>query len=72
MQTKTILTRSGYWITIQLLNKEWNSIFIRDSNLYPDSDSRSEETREWIIPINDIDDLKKIAKEILELTKKKK
>ena len=69
MSERKILTKSGYWITVQNFGKI-NHIIVRDSNLYPDGDSRSEEHREWLIPINDLDDLKQIGNLILELCQK--
>lgn len=69
MKQELILTKSGYWITIQVMSKNISHIIIRDTNLYPDSDSRSEENREWLIPINDINDLKDIGNTIIELCK---
>lgn len=67
MKTKSITLRTGYEIIIQSISDEVNHIIIYDKNLYPDSDSRSEERREWIIPINDIKQLKKIGKLIKKL-----
>jgi hypothetical protein len=67
MKTKYYLTKSGFQITTQVVNDKINHFYIRDTNLYPDSDSRSEEW--WrqsgnvvLIPINDKKDWKKIKK----------
>ena len=62
MNTNSYLTKNGYLWTIQ---KQGNTItlFIRDTNLYSDDDSRMNPLiREVIIPINDNNDLKKIHK----------
>lgn len=69
MLEKRMLLRNGYWVTVQVISKDINHIYIRDSNLYPDSDSRSVEKREWLIPINDIEKLKELGESILKLCK---
>jgi len=60
MKEERLLTRSGYNITIQIINDSINHLIIRDTNLYIDFDSRSKENREWLIPINNINDIKGI------------
>lgn len=65
MKQKQILITSGYEITLQIISDDCNHIYISDRNLYPDSDSRSEEiwrTQGLLIPINDMKDLKKLKK----------
>ena len=62
MITKELYTKSGYVITVQILSDTINHFIIRDTNLYPDSDSRSTENREMLVPINDIKDIKRIKK----------
>jgi len=66
MKDKRHCCRNGYWFTVQQINNI-SHLFIYDSNLYPDSDYRSQE--EWrrsgvglCIPINDKEDLKAISK----------
>lgn len=61
MKQKQILITSGYEITLQIISDECNHLYICDSNLYPDSDSRSEElwrTQGLLIPINNKKELK--------------
>lgn len=65
MKQKSHLTKSGYEITFQIFNDNLNHIYINDRNLYPDSDSRSQDpwrTYGLLIPVNDKKDLKKIKK----------
>lgn len=65
MKQKSYLTKSGYNITIQIISDKINHIIISDTNLYPDSDSRSKDpwrTYGLLIPINNKKDLKKIKK----------
>ena len=69
MVTKTIITRTGYVISIQNINNDVNYIYISDGNLYPDEDSRSKERREWIFPINEKKTMIEIAETILDLYK---
>lgn len=72
MREEKYLTQSGYYITTQIINNNLNHIIVRDTNLYPDSDNRSKENREWLIPINNLDDLQNIGNLIMELCKQKK
>lgn len=69
--TKSIFTKSGYQITPQNITDSVNHIIIRDCNLYPDSDYRSQETREWIIPINNTKDMVEIGELLIEMFKLK-
>lgn len=69
--TKSIHTKSGYVITPQSINDKVNHIIIKDSNLYPDEDYRSQETREWIIPINNSKDMVEIGELLIEMFKTK-
>lgn len=62
MVTKQHYTRNGYVWTVQTISEEVSHLIIRDSNLYPDNDSRSQENREWVFPINDEDDFNEIKK----------
>lgn len=61
MKEKNHLTKTGFWFTVQNLGAV-SHLIIRDSNLYPDEDSRSQRPSELLIPINDERDLKKIMK----------
>jgi len=67
MKHKQLLTRSGFEITVQVISKECNHIYISDRNLYSDEDLRSQEWwrqsgKGLLIPINDKKDLKRIKK----------
>ena len=56
--------RNGYRLSVCQIG-DISHISIRDSNIYPDSDSRSQDywrINELIIPINDKNDLKEISK----------
>lgn len=55
-------TVSGYLYTFQKISDTVSHLIIKDSNLYPDSDSRSTQSREWIFPINNQTDINKIKK----------
>ena len=68
--TKSIHTKSGYIITPQSIN-DLNHIIIRDCNLYSDSDYRSQENREWVIPINNSKDMVEIGELLIEMFKLK-
>jgi hypothetical protein len=62
MITKQHYTRNGYTWTVQRISDDVSHLIIRDGNLYPDNDSRSQENREWVFPINDEDDFNEIKK----------
>lgn len=64
METKSVRLKNGYGFTLQI-GKGFSHLIIDDYNLYPDSDSRSEERwrRDGLcIPINNDNDIKKIKK----------
>lgn len=69
-RVKNAYTRSGYTIAAYSTGSTSNGIIINDNNLYPDSDYRSTERREFVVVTNDIDDLESIGKAILKLCKK--
>ena len=62
METKSVRLKNGYGFTLQI-GKGFSHLIIDDYNLYPDSDSRSEER--WrrdglLISINSSEDLKQL------------
>lgn len=62
METKSVRLKNGYAFTLKV-DRGTSYLIIDDYNLYPDSDSRSEDN--WrrdglMIPINDVTDLKQI------------
>lgn len=64
METKSVRLKNGYGFTLQI-SKGMSHLIIDDYNLYPESDSRSEES--WrrdglLIPINDVEILKQLEK----------
>lgn len=67
IQEKFLFYRTGFEITISIstgINGEAACLIIRDHNLYPDGDSRSERPSELIIPIDDAEDLNDLCKVI--------
>jgi hypothetical protein len=65
MRTKSVRLKNGYGFTLQI-GKGVSHLIIDDYNLYPDSDSRSEE--EWrrnglLIPIEDLKQLEELWKQ---------
>lgn len=65
MKTKSIRLKNGYAFTLQTLTGV-SHLIIDDYNLYPDSDSRSEE--EWrrnglLIPIEDLKQIEELWKQ---------
>jgi hypothetical protein len=58
------LYNTGFRITVSIATGvcgESTSLSIYDSNLYADEDSRSERPREYIVPIDDVEDLNELA-----------
>jgi len=65
MKTKSAYLINGFEIVFQRFNKNASNLYITDSKIYPDEDSRSEERwrRDGLcIPINNDKDIKKIKK----------
>lgn len=65
---------TGFKITISLgtgVDGEAACICIYDSNLYPNEDSRSERPKEYIIPLDDTDDLKQLRNIIDKVLKER-
>jgi hypothetical protein len=65
MKTKSVRLRNGYAFTLQVFKGGKSHLIIDDYNLYPDTDSRSEE--EWrrnglLIPIDDLKQLEELWK----------
>jgi hypothetical protein len=66
---------TGFIITTSIatgIDGESTCIIINDNNLYPDSDSRSKRTKEYIIPIDDTNDLRGLYKSIKKALKRRK
>ena len=66
---------TGFIITISIatgVDGESTCIIVNDRNYYSDDDSRSNRPKEYIIPIDDTDDLKKLQKAIKQALKKRK
>jgi NhaP-type Na+/H+ and K+/H+ antiporter len=61
LKTKSHMTKNGYCWTLQIVGKV-SHLIIRDNNLYLEEDSRSLESREYLIPINSKKDYKQIKK----------
>jgi len=58
------LYNTGFRITVSIATGvygESTSLSIYDYNLYPDEDSRSERQREYMIPVDDVEDLNELA-----------
>ncbi len=65
MEEKSAYLINGYKIVFQRFNKNASHLYITDSRIYPDEDSRSEDRwrRDGLcIPINNDEDIKKIKK----------
>jgi hypothetical protein len=65
----------GFSITTSIatgIAGESTCLIIHDSNLYPDEDSRSQRPNEYIIPIDDTNDLKELCKSIKKALKERK
>ena len=65
MITKSLNIDTGYRFTIQRLSSRISHLIITDSRIYPDEDSRSQES--WrrnglIIPLNSDDNIDKLVK----------
>lgn len=65
MEERRAYLKSGYEVLFQRFGEKASHIYIFDSKIYPDEDSRSEER--WrrdglIIPINNDEDIKKLKK----------
>lgn len=61
---KPIMFSSGFKVTLSIATGvcgESTCLIIRDCNLYPDGDSRSQRNPEFIIPINYVDELKDLS-----------
>ena len=64
VQKSLQLYNTGFRITVSIATGvcgESTSFSIYDSNLYADDDSRSERAREYIVPIDDVEDLNELA-----------
>lgn len=72
---KVYTFNTGFIITISIgtgVDGESTCIIVNDRNCYSDDDSRSNRPNEYIIPIDDTDDLKKLQKAIKRALKKRK
>ena len=70
-----IYLKSGYDLTISIgtgVAGEATCIIFNDGNLYQDSDSRSLKHPEFLIPIHDTEELRKIQKLIKKCLKERK
>jgi hypothetical protein len=64
VQKSLQLYNTGFRISVSIgtgVCGESTSLHIYDSNIYADDDSRSERQREYIIPIDDVEDLNELA-----------
>jgi hypothetical protein len=64
VQKSLQLYNTGFRITVSIATGvcgESTSLSIYDSNLYPDDDSRSGRLKEYIIPVDDVEDLNELA-----------
>jgi len=64
VQKQFQLFNTGFRISVSIVTGvcgESASLVIYDSNLYPDNDSRSEREKEYIIPVDDVEDLNELA-----------
>lgn len=67
------LYNTGFRITVSIATGvcgESSSISIYDSNLYADEDSRSGRLNEYIIPVDDVEDLNELADMLKSCVKK--
>lgn len=65
MEEKRAYLKNGFEVLFQRFHKDASHLYIFDSKIYPDEDSRSEERwrRDGLcIPINNDKDIKKIKK----------
>lgn len=68
------LYNTGFRITVSIATGvcgESSSISIYDSNLYADEDSRSGRLNEYIIPVDDVEDLNELADMLKSCVKKR-
>jgi hypothetical protein len=75
VQEKFMFYNVGFSITTSIgtgVDGESPCLIIHDSNLYTDEDSRSERPNEYIIPIDDTNDLKELCKSIKKALKERK
>jgi len=69
VQESFMFYNTGFQVTTSIgtgVDGESTCLIISDSNCYPDSDSRSERPREYIIPIDDTNDLKEFCESIMK------
>ena len=72
---KLITFNTGFIFTISIgtgVDGESTCIIVRDTNRYPEDDSRDIRPKEYIIPIDDTNDLKKLQKTLKRALKKRK
>jgi hypothetical protein len=75
VQDKFMFYNTGFSITTSIgtgVDGESTCLIIHDSNLYPDDDSRSERPQEYIIPIDDTNDLEELCESIKKCLKERK
>jgi hypothetical protein len=75
VQERFMFYNVGFSITTSIgtgVCGESTCLIIHDHNLYPDEDSRSQRSNEYIIPIDDTNDLKELCKSIKKALKERK
>ena len=75
VQKRFMFYNVGFSITTSIgtgVGGESPCLIIHDHNLYPDEDSRSQRPNEYIIPIDDTNDLKELCKSIKKALKERK
>lgn len=70
----SIMSLSGYKITVSIATGvcgESSCICVYDHNVYGDDDDRGNRPKEYIIPLDSVDDLKKLQKLIKKTIKQR-
>jgi hypothetical protein len=75
VQEKFMFFNTGFQITTSIgtgVDGESTCLIVHDRNCYPDDDSRSERPQEYIIPIDDTNDLEQFCNSIEKALKERK